>query len=344
MGIHIEIRGVDSKKTFTPGEAVPGVVYMRLHRSTVLSDINVSLQGSIQTSIIEKGPPFILGNDSPTVVTQHIELLKSQKTLHPPTNIYLTAGGYTLAKGEYTFPFEVAFPETMRAKYEDKPSSVPMGLPPSFHVRSIDHGAEVKIEYVLKVGVRRPGRLRKRTSLQQILEFSPLHTPLHTISSPRPGYYSSNDAVSILSLEGTTLSPVLYAGGQLSLHLSLRSYLSQTELILPLRLRSLAITLQSTTAITAGTQSTSWTSSRPLYRVDGLKKLVCCFQESEALSDINDTLQNVVIPEVTPTFTTTTVQHRYSLGITAVVSVGQDPNSMPINLVLDVEIWPRVSA
>jgi hypothetical protein len=52
MGIYLDIQGVESDRIFTPNEAVKGVVSLKLHRATVISDVTLSLEGPLHWSTL----------------------------------------------------------------------------------------------------------------------------------------------------------------------------------------------------------------------------------------------------------------------------------------------------
>jgi hypothetical protein len=97
------------------------------------------------------------------------------------------------------------------------------------------------------------------------------------------------------------------------------------QLLPAARLCSLAITLQRTTSVTAGTRHTSWQSSTEILSLRGLTRLVSCSQDVEELSDLNDMiLQSTAIPDITPSFTTCTVEQTYALDVDVWFSVGKN--------------------
>ncbi|KAL2827791.1 hypothetical protein BDW59DRAFT_160099 [Aspergillus cavernicola] len=364
MGIYLDLREFDSEKMYTPSEPVRGLVLLRLDRSTVISYVTLSIEGSARTSLVKKGPAFILGSDTPMVADESHQLLKLSKTLFPRANIPGLPGGYTLSEGEYAFPFEIGFPlQSQCSKHQPELRHILTVLPPSFEAHAAGEGGVARIEYILRIDVKRPGRFKEGTSIQRKLLFTPSDPAPHLMPLSGSGYYGRHGAlyinnlakslkaaalytpgtVPILLLEGRLPSPpILYPDETLPLHLFVRCLPTQMEYILPVTLRSLVIALDSTITVTAGTCHTSWTSSRKLLNLKGLKEVVSGVQGTEILSEINNSiLQNVTIPMVTPSFTTCTVEQKYSLNVDAGFSLGVTTKLRPIKVVMNVEIWSR---
>jgi hypothetical protein len=146
-------------------------------------------------------------------------------------------------------------------------------LPPSFETHSSHHGT-AKIEYILEVKAKRPGRLQRDIATRHQLIFLPLDPPLSlimagsgfcmtsgplyintircegklaTAAGPSPGQ------IPILLLYATLPSPaVLYSEETVPLRLILRRLPILTEDLYPIQLCSLAIRLQSMITITLG--------------------------------------------------------------------------------------------
>jgi hypothetical protein len=215
-------------------------------------------------------------------------------------------------------------------------------LPPSFEARAASHGAQAKIDYILKVELKRPGRFQPRISTEQKLIFLPLDPSPFLIIPSASGYCTNQEALyvsdlatgknrnctdplPILLLEAKLPSPaILYSGERLPLHLFVRNLLA-CEGLCPVVLRSLVIILRSRTAIAAGAHHTSWTSSSELLNLKGLKEIVSSSTEIEGLSEMNDCiLQNATIPKVTASFTACTVEQKYTLEVEAGFSLGKD--------------------
>ncbi|KAL4782640.1 hypothetical protein BJX76DRAFT_358794 [Aspergillus varians] len=349
MKIHVDVKGPE---VFTPCNPVKGVVRLKLLRSTVVKDLIISLQGSVRTSLVEPGPAFILGNDAPTVAEEVHELFKLSKGLSPQGNMRLTPREYTLPAGEHYFPFEISFPSD--PQYEPSHPGLEGNetvLPPSYQAHAAEHGAAAKVEYILKVDVNRPGQLRttRSTSTQRKLTFlSPDPDPYSMPSLRLPYYgrqgvlYTSSQAPHLI-VEGRLPSPVLFPGEKLPLHLFVWGLPTRFESFSQVRLRSLSITLQSTTLITAGTHRTSWTTFRNLHEFTNLKGIISGAQDNGPLSEINESIyRNVVIPKVAPSFTTCTIEQKYALGVDVGLSVGEMTNLKPVNIVLNVQIWSGI--
>jgi hypothetical protein len=77
-------------------------------------------------------------------------------------------------------------------------------LPPSFESRASNHNDSAKIEYVLKVKVRGPGRFHCSQSIQQKLLFLSLDPPVSSIPLGLGATTSSpiNDFYTLYDLDG----------------------------------------------------------------------------------------------------------------------------------------------
>lgn len=220
-------------------------------------------------------------------------------------------------------------------------------LPPSFDSHAPGHRSSAKIEYILKARVERPGRFRPNISTQQELSFYSLNPPLSSIPSG-PGYNTttsgalyhpaqqktastldSTGQTPILLLEARVPSPaVLFAGDKIPLLLLLRKLLTREDNLCPIRLQSIAISIQSTTTVTIGSDRTSWTASRNLLQLKDLGRAVTNLQEKDVLSEPNSGMpQDLTLPDITPSFTTCTVRHEHSLEVTCGFSLGNDTTS-----------------
>ncbi|KAL2807803.1 hypothetical protein BJX63DRAFT_60807 [Aspergillus granulosus] len=356
MGIYLDIQGVGSNKVFTPHEAVKGVVRLELDRSTVISDITLSLEGSIRTSLIEKGPAFILGNDVPKVADEKHQLFNASKVLFPHPNTPFIARGYALSEGKYDFPFEISFPlaaecSTLQPALRHRETM----LPPSFEAHAVKNGANAYVAYILRAEVTRRTRLRKVTSTDQKVTFLPLDPSAALRSALGTGYRTtqkglylspqnspgcSRTALPILLLEAKLPSPpVLYPRERLPLQLCVRSLPTRIHHILPIKLQSLAISLRSTTNITANTHNTCWASSRKLLDLRGLDEIIKCDRESDVLLEIkHGPIRSVTVPATSPSFTTCTIEHKHSLEIDAVFSLSELYTLSSVRLVINVEM------
>ncbi|KAL4976254.1 hypothetical protein BDW66DRAFT_57511 [Aspergillus desertorum] len=117
--------------------------------------------------------------------------------------------------------------------------------------------------------------------------------------------------------------PVLYPGRTLPLNLLIRCLPIRLGGFIPIRLRKLAISLRSTTAITAGVRHTSWTSSRVLLDLHGLDEPVRCHSKADSFTEIDSNIfGNVIIPEAAPSFSTRTVEQKYLLEVKAAFTLG----------------------
>ncbi|KAJ0414235.1 hypothetical protein BJY00DRAFT_318994 [Aspergillus carlsbadensis] len=355
MGIHLDIQGIESGRILTPNEAVKGVVRLELHRAAVISDVTLSLEGTTRTSLIEKGPPFILGNDVPKVADQSHQLFRKSTVLFPPSNTPFIARGYTLSEGQYAFPFEIHFPLSAECSISQPElrhrESV---LPPSFDARAVKAGAHASVAYTLRVEVKRRTHLRKVVVQEQNLTFRPFDPTAALLSSLGTGYHVrqkglyvdpqsslgySPTALPILLLEAKLPSPpVLYPLEKLPLQLCVRSLPTRIHHILPIKLQSLLITLRSTTDILADIHHTSWTSSRRVLELHGLDDTIQCDRESDVLSEIKPgVIQSVTLPESAPSFTTCLIEHRHALEIDATFSLSEPTKLSSIKLLINVE-------
>jgi hypothetical protein len=212
-----------------------------------------------------------------------------------------------------------------------------------------------KLDYILRVKVKRPGRFQRNVSILQELMFLPSGPPPSSIPSSGSGHCTTArglwvnnlapeevptiptrylpDKIPILMLEARLPSPaILYLEERLPLHLFVRKFPEPTGNLLLIELRSLVISLQTTTTITIGFPHTSWTSPRDLLNRTGLKEVVASSGETEQLSEImSSALQSVTIPKVTPSFTTWTVKQEHSLQVIAGFSIGNEAK---------LRVWP----
>ncbi|KAL3464468.1 hypothetical protein BJX64DRAFT_286278 [Aspergillus heterothallicus] len=356
MGVYLDIQGVERDRIFTPYETVKGVARLELNRSTVISNVTVCLEGLIRTSLIEKGPAFILGNDVPKVADESHQLFKTTKVLFPRPNSPFIARGYTLSEGQYTFHFEMKFPISAKCsisqpqlRHRDTP------LPPSFRAQAMESGARANVEYLLCVQVTRRTRLRRVISTAQSLNFIPFDPAPVLLSALRTGCHThqkglyitsqsllgcSMAALPILLLEAKLPSPpLLYPRERLLLRLCVRTLPMRIQHVLPIKLQSLALGLRHTTKITADVHRASWTSSQKLLDLHELDETIKCDRESDVLSEIKpDIIQRILIPEAPPSFTACTVEHQHSLVVDAVFSLpGRVPFSS-VKLIINVEI------
>ncbi|KAL4907790.1 hypothetical protein BDW74DRAFT_175573 [Aspergillus multicolor] len=349
MGIELDVQGLDSERTFHPGEAVAGSVLLRLDRSTVISGITVCIEGSVSTSLVEKGSPFVLGNDVPAVAEENHQLFSTSEIVFPPPGIPELSREYTLPKAEYTFPFSISFPRVVDS------SGLP--LPPSFSVHSEKHRAAADIMYELSVELTRPGRLRRRISVYRQLQFRPSNTgsqlspsgssefhvgqaALHVDASTR---YPADIGFPVLILEGTLCSPpVAYAATKLPLSLRIRRLPVHTEYIIPVKMRSITLTLRSKTTIKAGTHHASWVSSQNLLSLDGLDEDCRCYPGVESFTDLSpQLLDDAVVPEDVPGFKLGIVEQKYSLDVEGGFALGDARKEIRFAIDLEVPSGPR---
>ncbi|KAL2835492.1 hypothetical protein BJY01DRAFT_252616 [Aspergillus pseudoustus] len=356
MGIFLDIQGIECGKVFTPKEAVRGVVRLELDRPTAIFDVTLLLEGLVQTSLIEKGPAFILGNDVPKVADERHQLFKDSRVLFPRPNTPFIARGYTLPKGQYVFPFEVNFP-----LWADCPTSQhatrhqETALPPSFDAHAATNGAHAKVAYTLQAEVTRRSRLRKVISTQQNLNFVAFDPAAALLSSLGTGcctgqkvlYTSSHNSpgcsltqLPIMLLEAKLPSPpVLFLREKLPLQLCVRTLPTRIHHILPIKVQNLAISLRSMTSITADVHHTSWSSCRKLLDLHGLDEIINCDRERDVLSEIKPgVIRGVTIPQISPSFTTCTVEHKHSLEVDAAFSLSELPKLLLVKLVINVEM------
>ncbi|KAL6232350.1 hypothetical protein BDW75DRAFT_243046 [Aspergillus navahoensis] len=345
MGIELALQGFDGDRTFTSGEAVTGSVLLKLDQPTTVSDITICLHGSVKTSLVEKGSPFILGNDLPTVAEENHQLFKVSNVLFPPRDLPQLSKSYTLSKREYSFPFEICFPQARN--HSDAQ------FPPSFSSRSEKHSAEANIEYVLTIELRRPGRFRRRIEVERQLDYLPSDAapvwPASLGSGPhiRQAALCVHSLVStpagaeipVLILEGILPSPpVLYAGRNLPVQLRIRSLPTQQNYTIPIELQHIAIFLRSTTAIVTGSHPISWNSSRALVKLKGLGEHIVSCRDVDSITEINSSiLENTIVPKVPPSFNSNAVEQKYSLEVEAEFSLGNTKLNM-VKIAIEVDV------
>ncbi|KAM6513870.1 hypothetical protein FALCPG4_015072 [Fusarium falciforme] len=359
MRIGLAIDQLQAGKIFTSLQTVRGMVNFELDRSTAITEVTVFLKGTLGTSLVKEHPQFTLADDLYTVSHDCHKILELSRVLFPENVCLPVPGGYTLAKGTYHFPFEIAFP--LLSACQESESAVrhlATVLPPSFETHSSHHGT-AKIEYFLEVKAKRPGRLQRDIAARHELIFLPFDPPLSSImagsgfcmtsgtlyinnvlcegkqattTEPSPG------KIPILLLYATLPSPaVLYSEETVPLRLILRRLPVPTKDLYPIQLCSLAIRLQSRITITLGLRRTSWTSSHNLLCLTGLKRVVANAQAIEEESDISP-LVNITIPKIAPSFTACTARGDYSLQVIAGFTFRHSTEISPIKIVINVEI------
>lgn len=247
-----------------------------------------------------------------------------------------------MPKGSHSFPFAISFPLLSACdRSQSLVRHLATALPPSFDSHAPGGRGSAKIDYILKAKVKRPGIFHWDILTQQELLFIPLDPPLssiplgpghgtatsrelylHDIVPTRqrtaPAQHSAGQDPTLL-LEARLPSPaVLYAGDKVPLTLLLHTFPATPGNAFPIQLRSVAISLQSTTTVNVGIDHTSWKSSRNLLHLTDLRRTVANSQKKDVLSDLNSSmLHNVTIPNITPSFTTCTVRHEHSLDVTS---------------------------
>lgn len=246
-----------------------------------------------------------------------------------------------MPEGSHSFPFAISFPLLSACdRSQSLPRHLETTLPPSFDSHAPGRRGSAKIDYILKAKVRRPGIFHRDISTQQELLFIPLDPPLSSIPSglghgtalsrelylhdiipirqlTAPAQHSAGQDP-ILLLEARLPSPaVLYAGDKIPLILLLHKFPAKPDNTFPIQLRSVAISLQSTTTVTVGIDRTSWTSPRNLLQLTDLRRAVANSQDQDVLLELNGSmLHNITIPKITPSFATCTVRHEHSLEVT----------------------------
>ncbi|KAL4996474.1 hypothetical protein BDV10DRAFT_187127 [Aspergillus recurvatus] len=347
MGIQLVLQGFDVDRTFTPGQAVTGSVFLKLNQPTLVSNITICLHGSVRTSLVEKGSPFILGNDLPTVAEENHPLFKSSNVLFPPRDIPQLSRSYTLSKREYSFPFEICFPQAR--------NSSDAQLPPSFRSRSEKHSVEANIKYVLTIELQRPGRFRRRIAIERQLDFLPSDAAPIWSASLGSGSHTRQAAlyidplvrtragtrIPVLVLEGILPSPpVLCAGRNLPVQLRIRHLPTRLDYTIPTRLQHIAISLRSTTAIVAGSHRISWNTSQTLITLNGVDKHIVSFRDVDSFTEINSSiLDNIIVPDVPPSFNCKAVEQKYSLEVEAGFSLGDAIKLERVKIAVEVEVW-----
>ncbi|KAL4930317.1 uncharacterized protein BDV17DRAFT_289925 [Aspergillus undulatus] len=360
MGIYLELVGVGGDRVYTQYDAVKGVLHLKLDRPTVISNITVFLEGSVKTSLIQAGSDFILGDDTPKVDEERQDVVKRSKRLLPSSATCSTSLEYTVPKGHHKFPFELS----LCALHDSEASSTSMAdrqlvLPPSFETASASQGAAASIAYDVKVVVRRPGLRKQRSTEERIyllpespaLRFLPLSISFYqtrrtALYAPRPiGLEASHlstaklERTPILFLEATLSSPFLRAGENLPLRVFVRRIPDQTGQYVPIALKRLYIMLRSSTSVTAGPHSKSWTSLTALLNLEALDYTLGCSLGRGDLFEIdNGTLQHASVPGAIPSFTTDTVERTYSLLIGAAFTMPGQTKMTSVNLAINVEI------
>ena len=210
-------------------------------------------------------------------------------------------------------------------------------LPPSFNSHASGRGASGRIAYILTAKAYRRGKLCRNIATHQELAFLPPDPPLSLIPlalgqgtrrsiiltlddiAPYRSNQRSGTQVPSLLLEARLPSPpVLYAGDKIPLMVFLQRLSPSLEDDVPIQLQSITVNLVSTTTITVAGDRKSWILSQNLLQLTHLKKEVTNIQANDVLAELSSTgLQDIAIPNITPSFTTCTVRHEHSLELTA---------------------------
>ncbi|KAL4747391.1 hypothetical protein BDW72DRAFT_196748 [Aspergillus terricola var. indicus] len=346
MGIELALQGLDCDRALTSGDAVSRSLLLKLDRQTIVSNITVSLHGSVRTSLVNKGSPFILKNDLPTVAQENHQLFRLSSLLFPPRDVPQLSKNYTLSKREYSFPFEICFPEA--------PNSSDAHFPPSFVSRSETHGAEVNIEYVFRIDLKRPGRFRRRIAIERHLNFIPsksapirsayLYSGFSMKQAALYGHSSTSTpagtGIPVLIMEAVLPSPsVLYAGGDLPVQLRIRRLPATLDCI-PIKIQYIAISLRSTVTLFAELHRMSRNSSQALVMLNELDDLLVSSGDEESFADIKSSiLDNTVVPEVLPSFYNKLVEQKYSLEVEAGFSLAGAVKSSRVTVAIEVDVW-----
>lgn len=191
-------------KQFRPGDAVTGKVDLQVIKSITVRDINVTLRG-----VAESANYTYVTNYNAVTRRHERRKMTNSITYHffaygvkvfPPPNLqqHGLAGEYTLAEGQYSYPFELSFPSgPVEAKssshfdvsrtYMSTPlmfmppwanrgsgsaSSMTISLPPAFRMYR-DYDDHAIVDYVLEAHADRKGFLKSDFSDKQLLRFSP---------------------------------------------------------------------------------------------------------------------------------------------------------------------------
>jgi len=256
----------------------------------------------------------------------------------------LTVKGFTLPKGTHSFPFQIRFP-VLSACHKPQPwtTHLKTTLPPSFKFRAPSHEGSAKVQYWLRVKVQRPGRFKHDPVSEQELIFLPLDpalpppmlnpvygrsmqplNPKNLDSNIPPSTFRSASgagrrAYSFVLLEATLSSPaILYIQRSVPLRLFVRTHATLAN-DPPITLRTLGIAIHTSTTITIGSDSATWTSSRDLVHISGLELQLTGSRANGELSDeiSKDLWKDATVRDVTPSFTTCTVIRQHSLVVTA---------------------------
>ncbi|OJJ03027.1 hypothetical protein ASPVEDRAFT_84492 [Aspergillus versicolor CBS 583.65] len=350
MSPRLNITGLRNGKAYSSTEAVKGVVHLKAGSGAPVDfQVTATLEGVIRTSLIEKGPAFILGNDMPLVASENHQLFRTSKVVFPDQNSPSSTFQYTPFNGEYAIPFEINFPlQTQCAKHPDEPAHKGVTLPSSFEARATMFGAAARVQYTVRIDVK--GR-EGDASFKRVVMISAAAPPLYlalmsnralrTTSTVKLPHLHLQYTPPTLSLEARLPSPILRIGQRLPLRMFVRGPLVEGQALFPSKLSSLRISLESTTNIRAEARHKSWTTSTDLLNLKTLNEPVTCLAGLDVLPDINRTIfHRVSIPDVAPSFASCTVEHTYSLAVDARFSFCKARKVQSTKLVLKVEIWP----
>jgi hypothetical protein len=249
---------------------------------------------------------------------------------------------FTLTRGAHSFPFQIQFPKlsSCRGAGSDIPH-LERSLPPSFTFDAPSHCGSAKVQYWLRVQVKRPGRFKINQSLKQQIVLL-LLDPTPPLWMLDPSYSNPtqlfNMDINVLSstfrnasrirlrtdlsviVEAILPSPaILYMKGGIPLRLFIKTAATQTGVLdhCQVLFENLTISISTSTTITLRSDRATWTSSKDLVTLSGLRQPLHASSLEFPEEVSNDLWKYTTISDVTPSFTTCTMAQRHSLVIKA---------------------------
>lgn len=252
--------------------------------------------------------------------------------------------GFTLPEGAHVYEFEINFPQMTSCKeINDGVQHLVTTLPPSFESLFKERSGIARVEYLLKVSVKRPGKWHRNSSAEQRLNFRPPNPSLSSIittfrdsvvsatlkldpnvsgqQEPESESSHSDSQEPTLLLEVRLPSPaVLYTGEKPPLRLLVRKFRTPCNDLSSVKLSSIVVRLRRTVTIKVESHQIAWESSQELVNKTGLQATFDATQEENSESfEINSSiLDGVVIPRKTsPSFTTCAIRQDHTLKVIA---------------------------
>jgi hypothetical protein len=249
---------------------------------------------------------------------------------------------FTLSRGAHSFPFHIQFPEfsSCCGAEPDIPHRE-RTLPPSFAFKAPSHRGSAKVQYWLRVQVKRSGRFKINQSYKQqvvlmlldrttplwmlyLASSSPAQLPNMDINAPSSTFRSASRIrlrpdLSII-MEATLPSPaLLYVNAGIPLRLFIKTAATQTGVLdyCQMLFESLTISILTSTTITLRSDIATWTSSNDLVTLHGLGQPLRASSLEFPEEVSSDLWKYATISGVTASFNSCTVTQKHSLVVRA---------------------------